>query len=79
MSALNLRWYAILKVTKIKLEISRFQTHMCIFFERGTRDQIFSISNRYSKAIQKYLKSYYPKQEPKHTIYLDANNMLLLR
>ena len=32
------------------------------------------ISNRYSKANNKYLKSYDPKQESKH-IYLDANNL----
>ena len=34
----------------------------------------FLISNRYSKANNKYLKSYDPKQESKHT-YLDANNL----
>ena len=33
------------------------------------------ISNRYSKANNKYLKSYDPKQEPKHIINLDANNL----
>ena len=30
--------------------------------------------NRYSRANNKYLKSYEPKQELKHIIYLDANN-----
>ena len=34
-----------------------------------------TISNRYSKANNKYLKSYDPKQESKNTIYLDANNL----
>ena len=33
------------------------------------------ISNRYSKPNNKYLKSYDPKQESKHIIYLDANNL----
>ena len=33
------------------------------------------ISNRYGKANNKYLKSYYTKQESKHIIYLDANNL----
>ena len=33
------------------------------------------ISNRYSKANNKYVNSYDPKQESKHIIYLDANNL----
>ena len=32
------------------------------------------VSNRYSKANNKYLKSYEPKQKSKHIIYLDAKN-----
>ena len=35
---------------------------------------VFYISKRYSDANNKYLKSYDPKQESKHIIYLDANN-----
>ena len=37
------------------------------------RDEISDISCRYSKVNNKYLKSYDPKQERKHIIYLDAN------
>ena len=48
---------------------------MYIFFEKCTRGGISYISNRYSKAKNKYLKSYYPEQESKHIIYLDVNNM----
>ena len=33
------------------------------------------ISNTYSKTINKYLKSYDPKQESKLIIYLDTNNL----
>ena len=33
------------------------------------------ISNGYNKANNKYSKSYDPKQESKHIIYLDANNL----
>ena len=33
------------------------------------------ISNRCSKANNKYLKYYDSKQESKHIIYLDANNL----
>ena len=39
---------------------------MYIFFEKGTRGRISYISNRYSKANNKYLKSYDPKEELKH-------------
>ena len=48
---------------------------MFIFFEKGTRGRIYYISNRCSKDNNKYLKSYDPKQESKHIIYLDANNL----
>ena len=46
-----------------------------IFFEKGTRGGICYIFNRYSKTNNKYLKSYDPKQESKHIIYLDTNNL----
>ena len=48
---------------------------MYIFFEKGMRGGASYISNRYSKPSNKYLKSYDPKQESKHIIYLDANNL----
>ena len=48
---------------------------MYILFEKGIRGRISYISNRYSKANNKYLKSYDLKQESKYTIYIDANNL----
>ena len=63
-----------LKLTKIKLELIP-DPDVYIFFEKGTRGGISYISNKYSKANNKYLKSYDPKQESKHIIYLDANNL----
>ena len=39
------------------------------------RGGVSYISNRYSKANNKYLKSYDPKQESKHIAYLAANNL----
>ena len=48
---------------------------MYLFFEKGMRDEVFYISKRYSTVNNKYLKSYDPKQESKHIIYLDANNL----
>ena len=39
------------------------------------RGGVSYISNRYSKSNNKYLKTCDPKEEPKHIIYLDANNL----
>ena len=72
----SLNWDAMLKMTKIDLHLIT-DPGMYIFFEKGTRDRIPYISNRYSKANNKYLKSYDPKRESKHIIYLDANNLYL--
>ena len=47
---------------------------MYTFFEKCTKGGISYIFNRYSKADNKYLNTYDPKQESKHIIYLDANN-----
>ena len=62
-----------LNMTKIKLELIS-DPDMYIFFEKGMRSGISYISARYSKAKNKYLKSYDPKQETKHIVYLDADN-----
>ena len=72
LSAPGLTWDVILKITKIKLELI---PGMYIFFEKCTKGGISYISNRYSKANNKYLKSYDPKQESKDIIYLDAKNL----
>ena len=63
-----------LKMTKFELELIP-DFDMCMFFEKSTRGGISYISNRYSKSNIKYLKSYDPKEEAKHIIYLDANNL----
>ena len=39
------------------------------------RGGVSYISDRYSKSNNQYLKSYDPKQDSKHIIYLDANNL----
>ena len=64
-------WDAMLKMTKVKLELIA-DPDMYIFFEKGKR---CGISNRYNKANNKCLKSYDPKQVSKRIIYLDANNL----
>ena len=67
MNAPGLIWDTMLKLIS--------DPHMCVFFEKGTRGAISYISNRYGKVNNKYLKSYDPKQESKHIIYLDTNNL----
>ena len=52
LSAPGLSWDAMLKMTKIKLEIFP-DTDLYIFFEKGTRVGISSTSNRCSKANNK--------------------------
>ena len=69
----GLSWDAMIKIRKIKLELIP-DPDTYTFFEKGTRHGISYIFNRYSKANNKYLKSYNPKQESKHIIYLDVNN-----
>ena len=61
-------------MTKIEAELIP-DPDMHMFFEKGTRGWISCISNRYSKANNKYLKSYDPTQESKHIIYLYAKNL----
>ena len=67
LSAPFLSWDAILSMTKVEL-IS--DSDMYLFFEKGMRGEVFYISMRYSNNINKYLKSYDPKQQSKHIIYL---------
>ena len=74
MSAPTLSWDAMLNMTKVELELIP-DPDMYVFFEKGTRSGISYISNRYSNANNKYLKSNDSKQESKHIIYLDANNL----
>ena len=63
-----------LNLLQIKFELIP-DLDIYIFFEKGTRGGISYISDRYSKANNKYLKSCDPKQESKHIIYLDVNNL----
>ena len=63
-----------LNLTKVKLKFIP-DSEMYKFFEKDMRVGVCYISTRYSKANNKYLKSYDPKRESKHVIYLDANNL----
>ena len=77
MSSPSSSFNAMLKMTKIKLELF-LDPDIYIFFEKYTKSGISYISNRYSKANKKYLKSYDPKQESKDIIYLHENNSMWL-
>ena len=61
MGAPGLSWDTMLKMRKIELELIPDQGRF-IFFNKGTRGGISYISNRYSKASNKYVKSCDPKQ-----------------
>ena len=67
-----------LKMTKIKLELF-LDPDIYIFFEKHTKSGISYISNRYSKANKKYLKSYDPKQESKDIIYLHEKEFYVVK
>ena len=73
-SSPELSWDAMLKMTRIKLElISDIDMHL--FIEKGMRVGISSITKKYSKANNKYMKSYDSSKESKYITYLDANNL----
>ena len=58
LSASALGWDAMLYMTKVELELIS-DPDMYIFFEKSMRGGVSYISNRYSKANNKYLKTYY--------------------
>ena len=67
-------WDVMFDMTKIEL-LFISDSDMYFLFEKGMRGKVSYISKICSKAKNKYLKSYDPKQESKHIIYLDANNL----
>ena len=59
-----------------KLELEHFpDSDMYLLFEKGMRGRVCYISKRYSKTNNKQLKSFDPKQELEHIIYIDENNL----
>ena len=74
LSAQALNWDAMLNITKVSFEIIS-DANMYFFLWKSMKGGVSYISKRYSKVHNKYLTSYDPKQESKHIIYLDANNL----
>ena len=70
----GLSWDAMLKTTKIKLELMT-DIDMFQLIEKGLRGGISYIANRYGKANNKYMKEYNEKAPSKYIMYLDANNL----
>ena len=73
-TAPGLAWDAILKMTKINLELLS-DVDKLLMIEKGIRGGISIISNRYGKANNKYMKDYNKKEAFKFLMYLDANNL----
>ena len=72
----NYGFFACTRFSMTKVEIEPISdADLYLFFVEGMRNPVSYISKRYSKANNKYLKSYGPKQESKHIIYLNANNL----
>ena len=73
-TAPGLSWDAMLKKTKVELELLT-NVDMYRFFELGIRGGISVVSHRYAKANNKYLKAYDATQKSSYLLYLDANNL----
>ena len=73
-TAPGLAWDAMLKMTKINLELLS-DVDKLLMIEKGIRGGISIISNRYGKANNKYMKDHNKKEATKYLMYLDANNL----
>ena len=70
----GLSWDAMLKMTKIKLDLI-LDIDMHLFVEKGMRGGFSYTGKIYSKANNKYMEYYDSGKESKYITYLDANNL----
>ena len=73
-TAPGLAWDAMLKMTKINLELLS-DVDKLLMVEKGIRGGISIISNRYGEANNKYMKDYDKNKASKYLMYVDANNL----
>ena len=74
MTSPGLSWDAMLKMTKINLDLIS-DIDMQLFIEKGLRGGISYIAHRHGKATNKYMQNYNPQEESSYLMYLDANNL----
>ena len=69
-------WAAMLKMTKVKLElICEGDIEMFRFFERQIRGGVSTVFHRLSWANNKFMKDFDPEKKSKFIVYLDANSL----
>ena len=73
-SSAGLSWDAILKMTKIELDLIS-DSDMHLFIEKGMRGGISYIAKRHSKANNIYMECYDSSKENIYIIYHDATNL----
>ena len=74
MSSPGISWDAMLKMTKIDLDLIS-DIDMQLFIAKGLRGGISYISHRHGKANNKYMRDFNPQEENSYLMYLDANNL----
>ena len=74
-SAPNLSWDAMLKCTDVNIELASDPAFFP-FYDEGIRGGICTISKRYARANNPYMKHLFDPSKPTtYIIYLDANNL----
>ncbi|KAK3721647.1 hypothetical protein QZH41_003669 [Actinostola sp. cb2023] len=73
-TAPGLSWDAMLKMTRIRLELLT-DVDMLLMVEKGIRGGVSMITKRYAKANNKYMKEYKKEEDSVFIKYLDANNL----